>query len=263
MIYSTADDGKLYAIRTKDGSTAWSYATGATGVISSSPTYQNGVIYFGSPDKNIYALNADGTLKWKYPTGNDVRSSPAISNNIVYCGSDDGKLYALNASTGSLLWSFAAGIDGEYSPTISNGKVFIQGAQNVYCLDGTSGAMVWNYLVPSPYDWSSPTELNGVLYVCGISNGLQTFNSATGVLGWSNQSFGQTSEGSPTIFGGVAYVAASGGLTAIDISSNTKLWNYGYLDPTSSTITSFYTSPVVYDTQTKTTGYPADSGNMQ
>ncbi len=48
----------------------------------------NGVVYVGSSDDNVYALNAStGALLWKYTTGNYVDSSPAVANGVVYIGS--------------------------------------------------------------------------------------------------------------------------------------------------------------------------------
>ena len=76
----------------------------------SSPAVANGVVYFGSGDGNIYALNAStGAKLWSYTTGNPVDSSPAVANGVVYIGSDDGNVYALNASTGAKLWNFTTG----------------------------------------------------------------------------------------------------------------------------------------------------------
>src|SRR5208282_713818 len=37
-----------------------------------------------------------------------VASSPAVANGVVYVGSNDGNVYALNASTGAKLWSYNA-----------------------------------------------------------------------------------------------------------------------------------------------------------
>ena len=48
-------------------------------------------------------------LKWSYATGNRVQSSPAVVNGVVYVGSDDHNVYALNASTGAKLWSYTTG----------------------------------------------------------------------------------------------------------------------------------------------------------
>src|SRR5580692_3426354 len=66
----------------------WSFAT-ASGVYSS-PAVANGVVYFGSWDRNLYALNAStGALLWRYNTG-EVSSSPAVANGVVYVGGIDG-----------------------------------------------------------------------------------------------------------------------------------------------------------------------------
>ena len=51
---------------------------------------KNGVVYFGSDDFNLYALNArTGTKLWSFLTGDVVHSSPAIANGVVYFGSFD------------------------------------------------------------------------------------------------------------------------------------------------------------------------------
>jgi outer membrane protein assembly factor BamB len=63
--------------------------------VSSSPAVANGVIYIGSGDGNVYALNArTGAKLWSYPTGNFVDSSPAVANGVIYVGSTDGNVYA-------------------------------------------------------------------------------------------------------------------------------------------------------------------------
>ncbi len=45
-------------------------------------------------------------------------SSPAIENGVVYIGSEDGKVYALNASTGALIWSFTTDDEVTSSPAV-------------------------------------------------------------------------------------------------------------------------------------------------
>ena len=79
-------------------------------LVNSSPAVANGVVYVGSDDNNVYALNAStGALLWSYTTGSTVVSSPAVANGVVYVGSSDDNVYALNASTGALLWSYTTG----------------------------------------------------------------------------------------------------------------------------------------------------------
>ena len=54
----------------------------------SSPAVANGVVYVGSNDGNVYALNAStGAMLWSYTTGGGVYSSPAVANGVVYVGS--------------------------------------------------------------------------------------------------------------------------------------------------------------------------------
>ena len=82
--------------------------------MTSSPAVANGVVYVGSNDDSIYALNAStGTLLWSYSAGESVSSSPAVADGVVYVGSlnyGNGKsIHALDASTGALLWDYQTG----------------------------------------------------------------------------------------------------------------------------------------------------------
>jgi outer membrane protein assembly factor BamB len=78
----------------------WKFQAGAA--VVSSPTVANGVCYFGSFDKNIYAVDANtGTKIWTFETGFSVKSSVAVVNGKVFTGADDGYIHCLDASTGA------------------------------------------------------------------------------------------------------------------------------------------------------------------
>jgi outer membrane protein assembly factor BamB len=47
-----------------------------------------------------------------------------VANGVVYVGSYDGNVYALNASTGAKLWSYLAG-GGDSSPAVANGVLYV------------------------------------------------------------------------------------------------------------------------------------------
>src|ERR1044071_1637529 len=77
------------------------------GQVYSSPALANGVLYVGSDDHMLYALDAEtGTQKWKFKTGSRVTSSPAVASGTVFFGSFDGIFYAVDAATGQLKWKF-------------------------------------------------------------------------------------------------------------------------------------------------------------
>jgi len=59
-------------------------------------------LYFGSVDNYIYAVNSDGTLKWRVETRSSIISSPAIgSDGTIYMGSNDDYFYAINKGSPS------------------------------------------------------------------------------------------------------------------------------------------------------------------
>src|SRR5947209_19919747 len=43
-------------------------------------------------------------VKWKFPTGSRVVGSPVMQDNVIYFGSDDGNVYALEAESGRQIW---------------------------------------------------------------------------------------------------------------------------------------------------------------
>jgi len=93
-----------------DGSMRWSFAT--QGLVFSSPAVApDGTIYIGSESKRLWAVNPDGSFKWRWPatlisTADWFDASPSIaSDGTIYAPNFDGKLYALNPN-GSLKWSY-------------------------------------------------------------------------------------------------------------------------------------------------------------
>jgi outer membrane protein assembly factor BamB len=88
--------------------TAWRFNTGGP---VDSPTVAGGLVYVGSYDDKVYALDAsNGDLIWSYTTDDMVVSSPAVANGIVYIGSYDHMVYAFGPSQSSQA----------FTPTIPN-----------------------------------------------------------------------------------------------------------------------------------------------
>ncbi len=101
----------------------------------------NGVVFVGSDDHYVYALNAaNGDYIWSYKTGGTIDSSPAVANGVVYIGSEDHKVYAINATSGVKLWSYNTGDQVESSPAVVNGVVYVGSDDNkVYALNAQTG----------------------------------------------------------------------------------------------------------------------------
>ena len=90
----------------------------------------DGTIYFGDFSGNFYALNPDGTLKWKLNRGVDIwgtiSSSPAISyDGTIYIGSYDKYLYAIYPN-GTIKWKVNSGGGISSSPVIADdGTIYV------------------------------------------------------------------------------------------------------------------------------------------
>jgi hypothetical protein len=180
----------------------------------------NGVVYVGSNDGNVYALNAStGATLWSYPTVYVVDASPAVANGVVYVPALFGSIYALNASTGALLWSYDAA--GSSSPAVANGVVYVGSS----ALNASTGALLWSYPIRSGVD-SSPAVANGVVYVGSEDNNVYALNASTGAKLWSYTTGNQVNS-SPAVANGVVYVGSNdGNVYALNASTGAKLWSY-------------------------------------
>lgn len=164
----------------------WFYQTKSS-IDSSAPVVANGVVYVGSWDSMLYALDAStGHPKWNTParTGGRIYSSPAVVNGIVYVGSDDHLLYAFDASTGHPKWDKPAMTHGPIwsSPVVSRGVIYV-GSQdgNLYAFDALTGQLKsgWPAFVGDFID-SSPAVNKGIVYVGSNDGNLYAFDALTG-----------------------------------------------------------------------------------
>ena len=185
----------------------WKFRTGAA--VYSSPAIANGVLYVGSNDHFLYAINlADGSLKWKTETVTRITSSPAVVNGTVYLGNYTGRFYAFDAETGKLKWKFETGGEHRYtathihgslpaaesmpdpfdfylsSPTVWDGKVYFgSGDGNVYALDATTGTLAWKFKTGDVVH-ASPAVADGLLYVGSWDSYFYAIDAKTGELKW-------------------------------------------------------------------------------
>jgi outer membrane protein assembly factor BamB len=203
----------------------WSHATGDA--VLSSPTVVNGVVYIGSEDGEVYALNAStGAKRWSYATGGSILSSPTVVNGVVYIGSFDANVYALDAATGAKLWNYATGSAISSSPAVVNGVVYVGSLDNsVYAIDASTGAKLWNYPTAGAVT-SSPAVVSGVVYVGSFDTNLYALEASTGAKLWSYATAG-TVTSSPAVVNGVVYVGSLGGnLYAVKAANGAWLWTY-------------------------------------
>ncbi len=167
------DAGVVHALGLADGRTLWTHRTEGAGMSSAeygwdrvslqaSPAVADGVVYIGSRDGGIYALDAaTGRRLWYADHGAPwVVASVAVHGDRLWAGSSDGQFVAaLDTETGREVWRTDAGARVFASPALagmddsnpsgtppSGGTLYVADHDGrVRALDPATGAIRWRY----------------------------------------------------------------------------------------------------------------------
>jgi outer membrane protein assembly factor BamB/subtilisin family serine protease len=212
----TSNDTGEFTVTVNDSQ--WQVSTGDA--VTCSPSVgPDGTVYFGSNDNSLYAINPDGSTKWKYAAGQsfDTSSAAVGTDGTVYAGNGDGNLYALNAD-GTLKWKYtvptpasSTGLDNaiDSSPALaSDGSVYFHADDGYLHALNSQGTQKWQVAV-SGASYAAPTVASdGTIYI-GTDSGTLFAINADGSTKWTY---------STPVAGESIYTAA-----AIDASGNTYI----------------------------------------
>jgi outer membrane protein assembly factor BamB len=155
----------------------WTFSTKDS--IEGAPAIADGVVYVGSFDEYLYALDLDsGKEKWKYKAG-PTKASPAIRNGVVYVGNADGIFHCVDAAKGEKRWTFET--EGEITSGANfAGDLVLFGShdETLYCLT-KDGKEKWKFKTQGPV-YGSPTLAGGKTFVAGCDSKLHVLDIATG-----------------------------------------------------------------------------------
>lgn len=140
----------------------------------------------------------------------------------------------------TLLWNFTAG--GVLSSlSVVDGTVYVGSSdQNIYALNATNGAKLWNYFngnFPGTSSGSSPALANGVIYI-GDYYAVDALNATNSNTIWSNMPLHDTPLGfsAPTVIDGTVYIGttmmyAAYYLYAFNAKTGNQLWGIDAAGP--------------------------------
>lgn len=184
------DDSGVMTCYLLSGKTQWTFQSGKR--IVGTPAVADGIVVFGSADKNIYGLYA-GTGKkcWLVKADAPVMGAVTINNGIAYIGSSDHVFRAIRVKDGKEVWAYK-GVKGYVvaKPLVTDKKV-IFGAwdKTLYALSEESGKEVWkwvenkNSMHYSPASvW--PVEADGKVFITDPQRAMTAIDLKTGETVW-------------------------------------------------------------------------------
>lgn len=158
-----------YDTSKNNGKLKWKFKTG--GMIDSTPAIgPDGTIYFGSYDGNLYAVNQDGSEKWKYSVSKDGKKS-AVRGAIAVSG--DGTIYTIALHN---LQDAIGNIEGEK-------KIFglSSGTGEIFAIN-SDGTLKWSFDKITQYNGIPPAPKIGQDGTIYVGTGLFTGSNEGGRL---------------------------------------------------------------------------------
>jgi outer membrane protein assembly factor BamB len=218
VVYASAANGAVYALRTSDGKLLWRHKinTGA----AAAPLVSGGIIFINvnisdvGPG-NLYALRvSDGVELWHYTDSNPL-STLVVANGIVYVTtynvvSQNGNLIVIRSSDGAQLWHNTSGGLSYNTPIVDSQTIYVSasadnGSGMVYALRANNGTQLWH--VTTTTFTTLPLVVNSIVYL--VSNqGLSALQASNGQLIWKVPIVGNTTL-SPIVSNGVLYLTTT------------------------------------------------------
>ena len=242
---TTAQGGSVYGLGPGGGRT-WKFGTQAFAELTAASDH---TLLFGDAF-SLYALRADGTMRWSLNTGDTGVSSPATmpTNGTIVIHSDQNGLFYGVTPDGHSRWELMAGQATGTSTIASDGTSFaVEGDGTVFSITA-QGTLNWQKQLGG-WNYSTPDiGSDGTLYVSGPrepgsdsgapdavllsispSSGTVRWRAAVGT--WTNLDLASPVMGSD----GTLYVGSADGMVYAIAADGTKRWSISTGGPVLST----------------------------
>lgn len=194
--------------------------------IRGTPAVDAGIVYIGSYDNNLYALNAaSGDFLWKYATDGGIVSRPVIYDGNVYFGSEDHRMHVVSARSGKMLWTYFAEGPIRSSPRISEGHVFIgSDDQYLHAINALTGRRAWRTDLNSPV--RSTPWIDGEHIFVGSEGGDLHCLDLSGSSKWRFHAKRAVTSSPIAANGTVYFGSLDSTLYALDVKTGFVVWRF-------------------------------------
>lgn len=180
-IFFVCDNGSLFRLDRKTGQEVYRYDLGDAGTPrilphqivyewdnrSPQPVLVDGVIYVGSGDGSLHAVNAaTGQRVWRFETKGKIRTDALVAGPVVITGSLDKALYGINRETGQQVWKRDTKGAVTGNPVLVGGKVVVgTRGSALMALNPADGDVAWRALYWGSWVESAAVPYGGLFYI--------------------------------------------------------------------------------------------------
>ena len=205
-IFIGSDDAFLHVVNALSGRRAWRVDAGAP--VRSTPCVNGDHVYFGNEVGDLFCVNLGGNTKWRYKAKRAITASPVFHDGVVYAGSVDTLLYALDARSGYILWRFRMTKATISTPCIVENYLFTGSVDNnIYCIEIHSAKEVWSFPTDNQVT-GSPIIYKDSLYIGSVDGSIYCLEYRTGRLRWKFPTGGAIT-GTPVVANDTLYFGST------------------------------------------------------
>jgi serine/threonine protein kinase len=205
-VFIGSDDSFMHVVNAINGRRAWRVDAGSP--VRSTPLLVNDLVYFGSESGDFFCVDLGGKIKWRLKAKRGITSSPVYSDGVIFAGSVDTLLYALEAKSGYILWRFRMSRATISTPCIADNYVFTGSVDNsIYCIDIHSAKEIWHFQTDNQVT-GSPITYKDALYCGSVDGALYCLEYRTGRLRWKFPTKGAITA-TPVIYNDTIYIGST------------------------------------------------------
>jgi outer membrane protein assembly factor BamB/tRNA A-37 threonylcarbamoyl transferase component Bud32 len=181
--------------------------------------------FFQSEMKSSKIDEESSKLAWRFECEDEIRGTPIAHNGIVFVGSYDHNLYALEADSGEFIWKYASDGGIVTRPWAHEGNIlFGSEDKRLHVVSQRSGKVVWTYFSDGPIR-SSPYVAEGHVFFGSDDGCMHAVNTMTGRRAWRTE-VGSCIRSTPFVDGDRVYFGTeSGDYFCLDLSGTIK-WRF-------------------------------------